>query len=114
MLNLDTNKISSEGGMTEREARAMGMNANLLEPFELPGLRIETAADTGGDPMTTAHMKNWMQCVRDRKTPNADVVAGYNHSIACIMCTAALRTGEKASFDEASQEVLAGGKVFQY
>ncbi len=114
MLNLDTNKISSEGGLTEREAGAMGLNANLLEPFELPGMRIDTAADTGGDPMTTAHMKNWMQCVRDRKTPNADVVAGYNHSIACIMCTAALRTGEKASFDEASQEVLAGGKVFQY
>jgi hypothetical protein len=30
------------------------------------------------------------------------------------MCTAALRTGEKASFDEVNQEVLAGGKVFQY
>jgi hypothetical protein len=30
------------------------------------------------------------------------------------MCTAALRTGEKASFDETKQEVLAGGKVFQY
>jgi hypothetical protein len=25
-----------------------------------------------------------------------------------------LRTGEKASFDGARQEVLAGGKVFQY
>jgi predicted dehydrogenase len=114
MLNLDTNKVTSEGGLTEREAKAMGLKANLLEPFDLPGMRIETGADTGGDPMTTAHMKNWMQCVRDRKKPNADVVAGYNHSIACIMCTAALRTGEKASFDEAKQEVLAGGKVFQY
>ena len=114
MLNLDTNKITPEGGLTEREAKAMNMKANLLEPFELPGLKIETAADTGGDPMTTAHMRNWMECVRSRKKPNADVVAGYNHSIACIMCTAALRTGEKASFDEKTQEVLAGGKVFQY
>jgi predicted dehydrogenase len=114
MLNLDTNKITSEGGMTEREAAAMNMKANLLEPFELPGMRIETDANTGGDPMTTAHMRNWMECVRDRKKPHADVVAGYNHSIATIMCTAALRTGEKATFDEAKQEVLAGGKVFQY
>jgi hypothetical protein len=55
-----------------------------------------------------------MECIRNRKKPNADIVAGYNHSIATIMCTAALRTGEKASFDEARQEVLAGGKVFQY
>lgn len=114
MLNLDTNKITSEGGLTEREAVAMNMKANLLEPFELPGMTIETNANTGGDPMTTAHMKNWMECVRDRKKPHADVVAGYNHAIACIMCTAALRTGEKASFDEVTQEVLAGGKVFQY
>jgi predicted dehydrogenase len=114
MLNLDTNKITSEGGLAAREAQAMNMKANLLEPFELPGMKIETSADTGGDPMTTAHMRNWMECVRDRKKPHADVVAGYNHSVACIMCTAALRTGEKASFDEAKQEVLAGGKVFQY
>jgi predicted dehydrogenase len=114
MMNLDTNKITSEGGLNEREAKAMGLKANLLQPFELPGAKIETDANTGGDPMTTAHMKNWMDCVRSRKQPNANVVAGYNHSIACIMCTAALRTGEKASFDEAKQEVLAGGKVFQY
>jgi predicted dehydrogenase len=114
MLNLDTNKVTSEGGLNAREAKAMNLPANLLEPFDLPGMRIETAANTGGDPMTTAHMKNWMECVRSRKKPNADVVAGYNHSIACIMCTAALRTGEKATFDEAAQDVLAGGKVFQY
>jgi predicted dehydrogenase len=114
MLNLDTNKVTPEGGLAERDAKAMGMKANLLEPFDLPSATIVTSADTGGDPMTTAHMRNWMECVRSRKQPNANVVAGYNHSIACIMCTAALRTGEKASFDEKMQEVLAGGKVFQY
>lgn len=114
MLNLDTNKITPEGGLQEEEAKAMNMKANLLVPFDLPAMRIETAANTGGDSMTTAHMRNWMECVRSRKTPNADVTAGYNHSIANIMCTASLRTGEKATFDESAQEVLAGGKVFQY
>ena len=114
MMNLDTNKVTSEGGLQAREAKAMNMQANLLEPFDLPAMSIETSADTGGDPMTTAHMKNWMECVRDRKKPNADIVAGYNHSIANIMCTACLRTGEKATFNEKTQEVVAGGKVFQY
>ena len=42
MLNLDTNKITSEGGLEEREAKAMNMKANLLEPFDLPGMKIET------------------------------------------------------------------------
>jgi predicted dehydrogenase len=114
MLNLDTNKVTSDGGLTENEAKAMNMKANLLEPFELPGFKVETSANTGGDPMTNAHLRNWMESVRNRKKPHADVIAGYNHSIACIMCTAALRTGEKASFNEKTQEVLAGGKVFQY
>ena len=113
-LNLDTNKITPEGGLEEGDARAMGMKPNLLESMDLPGFKVETSANTGSDPMTNAHMRNWMECVRSRKTPNADVMAGYNHSIANIMCTAALRTGEKSSFDEAKQEVLAGGKVFQY
>jgi predicted dehydrogenase len=113
-LNLDTNKITSEGGLEANFAKEMNMQPNLLAPMDLPGSKIETAANTGSDPMTNAHMRNWMECVRDRKKPNADITAGYNHSIATIMCTAALRTGEKASFDEAKQEVLAGGKVFQY
>lgn len=113
-LNLDTNKINSEGGLRANDARAMKMQENLLASTDLPGFKIETSANTGSDPMTSAHMKNWMECVRSRNKPNADIMAGYNHSIATIMCTAALRTGEKATFDEARQEVLAGGKVFQY
>jgi predicted dehydrogenase len=114
MMNLDSNKITSEGGLQDREAKAMNLQPNLLEPFDLPAMKIETAANTGGDPMTTAHVRNWMECVRSRKKPNADILAGYNHSIANIMCTACLRTGEKATFDEKTQEVMAGGKVFQY
>ena len=51
--------------------------------------------------------------MRSRKTPNADIAAGYNHSVANIMTTAALHTGERATFDEEHQEVLAGGKVFR-
>jgi predicted dehydrogenase len=113
-LNLDTNKITSEGGLSINDAKSMKMQQNLLAPGDLPGFKVETSANTGSDPMTNAHMRNWMECVRSRKTPNADIMAGYNHSIANIMCTAALRTGEKASFDETRQEVLAGGKVFQY
>ena len=114
-LNLDTNMVSSNGHLTAREAAAMGMKENKLESFSLSdAAKINTDANTGGDPMTTAHMLNWMECVRSRKQPNANYMAGYNHSIACIMVTAALRTHEYTVFDAATQEVMAGGKVFQY
>lgn len=68
----------------------------------------------GVDNMTSAHMRNWMECVKSRKQPHAPVEAGYNHSIANIMTTAALRTGKYVTFDEERQEVLAGGEVFKY
>lgn len=113
-LNLDTNRITPNGGLQEKAAAAMGLPANLLQEAVLAeNVKVETAADTGVDPMTSAHMKNWMECVRNRKKPNADVLAGYNHSVANIMTTAALRTGKKVTFDEVRQEVLAGGEVFK-
>lgn len=113
-LNLDTNKITPDGGLEKADASVMGMQPNLLKPLELPSVKVSTNANTGSDPMTYLHMRNWMECVRDRKTPHADVTAGYHHSIANIMVTAALHTGEKVTFDEDSQNVLAGGKVFTY
>jgi hypothetical protein len=55
-----------------------------------------------------------MECVRSREQPNAPVEAGYAHSIANIMTTAASRTGYKATFDERQQEVIVNGSIFRY
>ena len=115
-LNLAKNMVTSEGGLSERHASAMGMQPNQLPEVSLTeqDVSVVTDADTGVDNMTAAHMLNWMESVRERKQPHADVRAGYNHSVANIMVTAALRTGEYVTFDEERQEVLAGGKVFKY
>ena len=113
MINLDTNEISDTGGLQEREAKAMGMKANLLKPMKLEGIKVASGADTGGDPLTFAHIKNWMECVRSRKTPNAPIEAGYQHSIATMMSNAAYRTGLKVTFDAKAQEILVGGKPWK-
>ena len=113
-LNLDTNLISPNGGLGAREAQAMGMQANLLPEIKLKGERVEAGANTGGDTLTYNHIKNWMECVRSRKQPNAPIEAGYQHSIATIMANAAHRTGLRVTFDDKTQEVMAGGKPFKY
>lgn len=114
-LNLNTNKVSPKGGLAKNHADAMGMQANLLPEMSLANTeQVITSANTGGDRLTSNHVRNWMECIRSRKQTNAPVEAGYTHSIATIMTTAAARTGEKATFDEKTQEVMAGGKVFKY
>jgi predicted dehydrogenase len=114
MLNLDTNQVTPEGGLREREASAMKMKANLLEPYELPQVAMTTSANTSGDSQTSAHMRNWMDCVRSRKQTNAPVEAGYNHTVACSMANAAYRTGLSVHFDPKTKQIIAGGKVFKY
>ncbi len=113
-LNLNTNKVSPTGGLPEKAAAPAG-----LKPFLLPESSLSVveaavvSADTGGDKLTSNHVRNWMECVRSRKQPNAPVEAGYSHSIATIMTTAAVLTGQKAVFDPKTQEILVGGKPFQ-
>lgn len=115
-LNLITNKVSPEGGLTKNHADAMQMKPNLLPEMDLVSeeVKVVASANTGGDPLTSAHVRNWMECVRSRKQTNAPVEAGYNHSIANIMTNAAVRTGEKATFDSRTKQVMAGGKIFKY
>lgn len=115
-LNLITNKVSSKGGLTKGMASAMGMQENLLPSYDLADASVKAvaSANTGGDVLTSAHVRNWMECIRSRKETNAPVEAGYYHSIANIMTTAASRTGYKATFDEATQEVMVNGKPFKY
>ena len=115
-LNLVTNMVSPNGGLQAAPASAMKMQPNLLEKFNLSdnAAKVVASANTGGDMLTSAHVRNWMECIRSRKQPNAPVEAGYQHSIATIMTNAACRTGSKVTFDEKTQEVMANGKVFKY
>jgi predicted dehydrogenase len=109
-LNLDTNKIGPEGGLKESHAKAMDMKPFLLEEKSLVEevVKAETSASTGADNSTLAHMRNWMECVRSRKTPNADIHAAYNHSVALCMTIAALQTGKRVTFNKVRQDVVIG------
>ena len=114
-LNLNTNKVTPKGGLTKRHADDMKMQPNLLAEQSLSTAEpVVASANTGGDRLTSAHVRNWMECIRSRKQTNAPVEAGYSHSIACIMTNAAARTGAKVTFDEKTQEVMDNGKPFQY
>lgn len=108
-LDLDKHTVSSEGGLTKQYADEMNMKPNLLPNASLldSASKIATGSDTGGDADTSANMRNWMECVRSRKTPNASIDAGYSHSVALCMTIAAIQTGRRVTFDDSKQEVVA-------
>jgi predicted dehydrogenase len=114
MIDMDKQRVTPEGGLEAREATAMSMKPNLLPSFSLVdhAESVSSGANTGSDPQTSANMRNWMECVRSRKTPNASIEAGYSHSIALCMNVAAIQTGQKVTFDDKTQQIMAGGKVF--
>jgi predicted dehydrogenase len=114
MIDMDKQTVTPAGGLNAHFAAEMKMQPNLLPSFSLveKAETMNTDADTKGDPQTGANMRNWMECVRSRKTPNAPIEAGYSHSIALCMNVAAIQTGLKVTFDEKTQQVMAGGKVY--
>ena len=101
-IDLGSGAVTNEG----RE----GSKKLVAEKLPCPAEKVVTSPITGADSLSSAHMRNWMECVRARKDPNAPIEAGYSHSIALIMSNAALRTGLRATFDPATRQVLAGGK----
>ena len=54
------------------------------------------------------HIENWAQCLRDRKTPNADIEAGYQHAVAVIMAMQAADTGKRQVYDAEKRVIVEG------
>jgi hypothetical protein len=77
---------SAEGGFN-RDGSIRGENK--VEPIE-----------------QTDHWVNWFRCMRDGKTPNAPLDAGYQHAIASIMATMSCESGRRTRFDANSRKVM--------
>ncbi len=59
MLTLNTNKVLPRGGLTKKLADEMKMPANLLPEFSLSDAEAAvTSANTGGDHLTSNHVRN--------------------------------------------------------
>lgn len=107
----DTGKVSPEGGLTERYAKGRHKATTLVEKSILSEKNPGTKKDARGEGPGTleSHVLNWMECIRSRKTPAADIRAGYDHSVALCMTIAALHSGKRVAFDESRQALVFNG-----
>lgn len=54
----------------------------------------------------SCHMRNWLECLRTRKQPNATVEHGFAHSVAAIMAARSYREGKKLYWDSKTEQIL--------
>ena len=107
---LDTGNWTLSGDGGRSGVRPVGKNGQLLEEAYVDdrgrnrtrGLSEPIEASEEG----VHHMKNWMDCIRSRQKPNADIEAGYSHSVALCMVIEALHTGKRVRFNPHSHEIL--------
>lgn len=83
-LNVETLEVSGDGG---------GGDGKIAEKFTLEKLP------------NVSHMKNWLDCMRSRKLPNAHVGTGFSASIATTMAVMSLESGRKAVYDPTEMEI---------
>ena len=51
------------------------------------------------------HMENWMQCLRTREQPNANIDAGQHHAVACILAEQAMLKQRKMIYKPNSRRI---------
>lgn len=49
-----------------------------------------------------------MGCLRSRKTTNAPIEAGYNHSVPAVMAMRAMDTGRRQVYDATTRTIREG------
>lgn len=52
-----------------------------------------------------SHVRNFLNCVKSRKTPNADIEVGHYTNTACRLGNIAYRVGRRLTWDAAKEEV---------
>lgn len=69
----------------------------------------EKAEDKSGDwkGMYVEHAKNFLDCVKTRKTPNSDLASSHWVSTTCHLANISARTGRKVVWDTAANDIAA-------
>jgi predicted dehydrogenase len=57
---------------------------------------------------TSDHLRNWLDCIRSRKEPNAPIRVGVAAARAAHIGNAALRSGKKVKWDDKQQKLAFG------
>jgi len=73
-----------------------------------PPLWTEPAKNDSGDAAQQYidHARNFLECIRSRKTPNSDLESAHRVATACHLANISLRTGRKMHWDAKKEQIV--------
>lgn len=89
MVDWNNPYFTTDGTLSEKVEKKAGKEP--IESVEMPD-----------------HVLDWLQCIRDRRTPNASIDAGYQHGVAVIMAMQAFDNGKRLVYDAEKREIHGG------
>ncbi len=90
--------------------RPAALGSPAAKPSESEGFRTERK-EVSAEDATGLHLKNFIECVRSRLTPAADVEIGHRASIVAHLANIAYLTGRKIRWDSAREEIVVDPKA---
>jgi predicted dehydrogenase len=95
----------SDGAPTRYTAPpGMGPPQDQAEIVRVPG--APQPDSIGPDDDDVVHLMNWLNAMRDRKTPNANVDHGFSHSLVCIMAAQSYWSGKRLYWDASTEQIV--------
>jgi predicted dehydrogenase len=86
--------------------------------FQKPGRRMEpqTVKDQEGDnmDMTILHARNFLDCMRSRKEPNADIEIGHRSTTFSLIANISLKLGQRLNWDHEQERFTNSDEANQH
>ena len=89
-----------------RELMYMGRHGAGWQAFDSAGRPLTPHP---GRPADHDHVGNFLDCIRDRRQPNADIEKLHKSTLWCHYANAAFRTGRRLRIDSATEGFVDGG-----
>jgi predicted dehydrogenase len=76
---------------------------------------IQPMKETGSSPeQFDLHVRNFLDCIKSRQKPIADVEGGHRVATACHLANISLRVGRKLKWDSAAEQIVGDREASQY
>ena len=79
-----------------------------------PGPWTEGVQERATNDLLASHARNFLDCIKSRGTPIADVETGHRVATACHLANLSLRLGRKLRWDAEKEEIIGDSEAAQH